>query len=242
MASSTSPSGKFHGQDPTKVASPLHCKAQGDGLHMAAVRRAATFTIIACDEQGEKIGHGGDTFFVAIRGASRVRARVTDNEDGTYTVEYKPSVSGLYSISVSVFGLPLSGSPFAVSAITPAPDAENCELRGEALRKAVSRHSHQFEVRFRDSLGHTAVAEDLDVFVVPIADATATASINDGIEESGALSPGASSLGASKDHLSRPRNNPASSQASKLEQRSHPRGALRTVGRTLVPRLPQKPA
>lgn len=198
MASSTSPSGKFHGQDPTKVASPLHCKAQGDGLHMATVRRAATFTIIACDEQGEKIGHGGDTFFVAIRGASRVRARVTDNEDGTYTVEYKPSVSGLYSISVSVFGLPLSGSPFAVSAITPAPDAENCELRGEALRKAVSRHPHQFEVRFRDSLGHAAVAEDLDVFVVPIADATATASINDGIEESGSFESGSFKSGSFK--------------------------------------------
>ena len=117
MASSTSPSGKFHGQDPTKVASPLHCKAQGDGLHMATVRRAATFTIIAYDEQGEKIGHGGDTFFVAIRGASRVRARVTDNEDGTYTLTLSPTGEGKN-------GIPTGKNFYGIlRAYVPSPDA-----------------------------------------------------------------------------------------------------------------------
>ena len=170
-----------HSLDAAKAASPENCKIEGLGLHAATVRQTAKFTILAHNESGEQIAAGGDTFFVAIRGASRVRARITDNSDGTYAVEYKPSVSGLYSISVSIFGIPLQGSPFAVSTITPAPDAVKCELRGDALRKAVSRHAHQFEVRFRDSLGQVAVAEDLDVYVVPLEPevATTTSSLSD---------------------------------------------------------------
>ena len=46
---------------------------------MATVRQLTTFTVTAHDFDGQPRTEGGDTFFVAIRGASRVRAKVTDN-------------------------------------------------------------------------------------------------------------------------------------------------------------------
>ena len=46
---------------------------------------------------GERQPRGGDSFFIAIRGPSQVRARVLDNDDGTYLVAWKPTVSGTYA-------------------------------------------------------------------------------------------------------------------------------------------------
>ena len=144
------------------------CRAQGDGLSVATVRQQASFTVNACDAEGEPVQQGGNIFFIAIRGASRVRAKVTDNQDGTYSVAYKPSVSGHYSVSISLFGEPVAGSPFQVETFAPKPDASKCELRGECLTHAIARASHTFEVRFRDTLGQVAHAEELDVYAVPI--------------------------------------------------------------------------
>ena len=85
------------------AASALHCRAHGAGLQMATVRQQATFTIDAHDENGERCARGGDAFFVAIRGGSRVRARVCDNDDGSYTVRLKPSVSGFYDTRTLIY-------------------------------------------------------------------------------------------------------------------------------------------
>ena len=76
------------------VSSAEQCQVSGRGLSIATVRQLTTFTVTAQDSDGQPQTEGGDTFFVAIRGASRVRAKVTDNADGTYSVAYRPSVSG----------------------------------------------------------------------------------------------------------------------------------------------------
>ena len=132
------------------------------------MRQEAMFTITACNEAGEQIENGGDIFFVAVRGGSRVRARVADQEDGSYICTYKPSVSGKYSIAISLMGISLPGSPFTLDVISPQPDADRCEVRGDALNKIIARTSHSFEVRYKDACGVTATAEDLDVYVDPV--------------------------------------------------------------------------
>lgn len=140
---------------PFETSSTL-CKVEGAGLSVAMVRQTASLTITAFTEMGSMQNRGGDTFFVAIRGQSQVRAKVVDNENGTYHVSYKPSVSGSYRISISTpFGEPVPGSPSTVNAITPKPEAIKCELRGVSLTLAISA-SNSFEVRFRDALGQTA--------------------------------------------------------------------------------------
>ena len=99
------------------------CEVSGSGLEIAMVRRLATFTIVACSPSGAQREVGGDIFTVAVRGGSLIKARVIDQEDGTYLVDYKPSVSGPYSISVTFNGAVLPGSPFSLNVLTPRPDA-----------------------------------------------------------------------------------------------------------------------
>ena len=142
-----------------------NCHVHGDGLSKATVRQPATFQIEAYDEHNERRGTGGDAFFIAVRGGSKVRAHLTDNDDGTYVVKYCPSVSGKYTITVSLFGVSLPGSPWPLEVISPQPSAERCLLKGDALTSVVARTPSSFEVRFRDAFGAVATAEELDVFV-----------------------------------------------------------------------------
>ena len=135
----------------------------GDGLHIAMARQRAVFTIEARDAEGQKQPAGGEPFRVAVRGASQVRAKVTDMEDGTYQVEYKPSTSGTYSISVTLNGVSLQESPFKLEVLTPAPAVQRCVLRGAALTHARAREVATFEVEFVDALDQTARAEEVDV-------------------------------------------------------------------------------
>ena len=160
-----------HRDSPRKqtLAVASMCCASGAGLESAVARRNGRFTIEAKDAEGQQLPHGGDTFTVTIHGASVVRARVTDKEDGTYTCEYKTSASGSYTVAILLHGAPIKSSPFNLQVLMPRPDAAQCVARGDALTKAAARETMAFEVSFVDALGNVTYAEELDVYVEPIA-------------------------------------------------------------------------
>ena len=152
-------------------ASPKSSRVKGMGpaeiTKGLRVNENAEFTIVARNENGSRLHKGGDVFFVAIRGGSRVRARIHDNHDGSYKVTWRPPISGEYSIAVSLFGVSLPGSPFTMIVFGAEPYAPNCEVSGDALFNIAARGTHTFEVRYRDRTGGVAQPEALDVFVVP---------------------------------------------------------------------------
>jgi hypothetical protein len=150
------------------LAVAARCVAYGDGLETAIARKHARFTIEARDTEGNKMPHGGDNFTVTIHGASVVRARITDKEDGTYSCEYKTGSSGVYTVNILLHGAPLADSPFELKVLMPRPDAAQCVVKGEALSKAAAREISAFEIGFVDALGHPTHAEDIDVYVQPI--------------------------------------------------------------------------
>ena len=146
----------------------IECKVHGKGIIEAAPRLPVDFFIDAYDFTGRKRKVGGDAFFVAIRGASTVRARIEDKGDGTYRVEWKPPQSGSYAIAISYFGMPLQGSPYKLHVSDPSAFAPNCRALGDALTMAVARNVQSFLVQFKDRLGNVAHAVDLDVYVEPM--------------------------------------------------------------------------
>lgn len=153
-------------EGPEPVVDPSKCEVRGlEAHHGITVRMPAEFIVVACDNTGVQRRSGGDAFFIAIRGASRVRARITDLCDGTYSVHWKPVVSGEYSVAVSLFGVSLPGSPFSTRVYDPSPYAPRCEVSGEALNFIAARNSFSFDCRFKDRGGNVAQAVDLDVFV-----------------------------------------------------------------------------
>lgn len=138
----------------------------------AQLRACALFWLAADGDKREK---GGDNFTVVMRGnGSRsqsqpalVRTKLTDRSDGTYMCEYRPWMTGQYNIEIRLDDEPIRGSPFSLNVITLRPDAAQCQVRGDALHRAVARLPQKFDVLFVDASGHTAHAEDLDVFVEP---------------------------------------------------------------------------
>ena len=142
------------------AAQAARCKVHGSGVVAATVREPAKFTI---DVSGSRSGEDTKAHlrtnaavypFVTVRGVSRVHAHVTANGDDTYSVEWRPTLSGHYQIVIrSHLGMQLPGSPFEVSATTPEPHALKSTLSGEALNNAVAHKAQSFSVSFRDKLG-----------------------------------------------------------------------------------------
>lgn len=152
----------------SSTVSSFTCVASGSGLEKACVREPANFLIEVIDSHtGTRLPRSGLQFVANITGPTRLRARIHDQGDGSYAVEWRPIQSGRYRILLSLGGSPLRGSPFSVVAVTPEPSAAQCAVRGEALRHAVVRSTQTFEVAFRDRLGAVTHASDLDVFVEP---------------------------------------------------------------------------
>ena len=135
---------------------------------LAAVHHPSEFIIEAYDGYGARRSTGGDSFFVAIRGAQRVRARVTDNNDGSYRCAWTPPQSGTYNIAVSSFGIALPGSPFTYKATPPLAYAPNCVVSGGGLGAAIARATQTFDIEYKDKLGFGTQAVDLDVYVEPV--------------------------------------------------------------------------
>ena len=104
------------------------CIAYGEGLRFARPGVPALFTIKARDsEQHDRVA-GGDTFVgmryyfasfilsVTIRGGpASPFVTIQDNSDGSYSVSYVPTVSGTYTVHVSLRTVPIEGSPWEVN-------------------------------------------------------------------------------------------------------------------------------
>ena len=148
-----------------KRAAAYASRAEGPGLSTCIVRQLGCFTIVAHDCEGNRRLTGGESLAVAIRGTSNVRARLTDNEDGSYTCMYRAWVSGVYTVAIWLDGEPVGKSPYTLDILSTKANASKCDLRGNGLKTCVSREPASFEVEFVDAFGQVCYAEELDVYV-----------------------------------------------------------------------------
>jgi filamin len=102
--------------------------AYGPGLEDGIPDTLPThFTIEAKDKYGNRMEKGGDPFEVKITGPNgEVPAQVTDNGDGTYTVNYEPTDAGKHRIDVTLKDKPISNSPYHVNVKEGADDEHSC--------------------------------------------------------------------------------------------------------------------
>lgn len=126
--------------------------AEGPGLQGGQEGKPGVFTIHAVDPDGRPRTDGGDPFKVDIQGPSDVGPSVTDNGDGTYTVEYKPTESGDYVVNVTLHDEPIKDAPFHVH-IKPAPAAGLSYAEGPALHGLVDNEPGVFTIHAVDKEG-----------------------------------------------------------------------------------------
>jgi len=97
---------------------PSASYAYGPGLENDILDTLPTeFFIQAADKDGNKMDKGGDPFEVDIKDAdgNNVPFDLTDNEDGTYKVAYKPNGPGEQKVNVNLRGKPIKDAPFTLS-------------------------------------------------------------------------------------------------------------------------------
>ena len=108
------------------------CSAAGKGLKNAIAKESNSFQILS-PETGllDKTDPDGLTVSI-VSSTEEAPLTVSDNEDGTYTVDYTPSSPGEYKISVHFYENHIPGSPFLLSVVASA-DAAKCKAEGPAL-------------------------------------------------------------------------------------------------------------
>jgi len=91
--------------------------AYGPGLEPGVTNtEPAIFTIESKDNLGNPITEGGDPYVVNIDGPKgKVPAKIKDNGDGTYQVEYNPQDVGEHVVNVTLDGVPIKDAPFRVN-------------------------------------------------------------------------------------------------------------------------------
>eukprot|EP01089_Gocevia_fonbrunei_P013346 TRINITY_DN340_c0_g1_i5.p1 TRINITY_DN340_c0_g1~~TRINITY_DN340_c0_g1_i5.p1 ORF type:complete len:1157 (-),score=418.97 TRINITY_DN340_c0_g1_i5:34-3504(-) len=132
------------------TAHPALCFAFGPGLAGGDAHSELTFTIQAVNCNGDKLTTGGCEFDVAVAGPGTPQVKVTDNNDGTYSVVYSVDKGGNFTIAVRLVGqkgiseLPtghpgwgqhIKDSPF--SAVITGAGAGNSYAKGPGVEGAV---------------------------------------------------------------------------------------------------------
>lgn len=98
----------------------------GTGLTSAIAGIQSIFTAKLYDTQGNARTTGGDTVTATLySGATSVGSTwVTDNEDGTYQVQYQANIAGTYTVTVVVNGDTANNKTSTVTLIAGDPDPE----------------------------------------------------------------------------------------------------------------------
>lgn len=129
-----------------KIAVPEKSFAHGAGLQEGEQFIPAEFTIQARNQFGRDVPCGGETFDVKITTpkGTPVANKVTDNGNGTYTVQYTPMDSGRHAVAIQLKGKAISGSPYHVPI-----EKTSVSASGPGLEKGEQYLTSEFTVNAR---------------------------------------------------------------------------------------------
>ena len=102
----------------TTAPYPPLCTAVGEGLYHPRVNRLCTVILCTKDRSGEPCLDGGERFFVQLKvtasGGGLLPLDIRDNQDGSYSINFRPHVKGEHQLVVAIRGQHISGSPFSL--------------------------------------------------------------------------------------------------------------------------------
>ena len=102
----------------TTAPYPPLCTAVGEGLYHPRVNRLCTVILCTKDRSGEPCLEGGERLFVQLKvtasGGTLLPLDIRDNQDGSYSINFRPHVKGEHQLVVAIRGQHISGSPFSL--------------------------------------------------------------------------------------------------------------------------------
>ena len=113
-----------------------------------------SFLIEARDDFDVPRGKGGDPFQICLSGPEQRAGELDDLGDGTYEVKFTPGLAGSYLVGVTLNGLHIAGSRFALLVQPSSAHAPSCVGSGTGLRLARAGEPARFAVQTWDAYGN----------------------------------------------------------------------------------------
>ena len=130
--------------------------AEGDAVTLATAGVSSTFSITSVDDF-QNLRPGGDDMSVVFRLAGSLdipnAGKVSDNNDGSYLVQYAITQAGRYTVSISVNGVVGVGSPFELKVEAQLADTALTYSYGEFFDASTGKTSSIY-VQTRDKYGN----------------------------------------------------------------------------------------
>ena len=119
-------------------------------------------TIHAFDLMGNACNAGGATVTgnpveKAVLESQVVSVTVTDNEDGSYQLQWHANVSGTYSVAIKISNEHVVGSPTTIRFTSIAPQKEKTVVSGDGLTSGTAGLPSRFRLRYFDMFDNRAV-------------------------------------------------------------------------------------
>lgn len=145
-------------------ADPNKSYAEGDGIDFATDNRPAKFKVYAKDKKGRPVTGLTEGDWLAVKitdpkndpngeGESLFPAKIQDNGDGSYDVEYEADTPGDYNLDVTIAEESISNMPKELKCI-PGVDASNTEVTGPGVESGLPGQPLPFTVQAKDKYGN----------------------------------------------------------------------------------------
>ena len=112
-------------------------------------RYGCRMTIASSDQMGNACIAGGANMQCWCT-SEDVKCRTTDNNDGTYLVEWHSMIAGAFDVSITIDGKHLQGSPTSIRLSSTVPDLSKTELSGPGLTRAIAGRAALVRLKFMD--------------------------------------------------------------------------------------------
>jgi len=150
-----------------KVKEPADCSktyAEGPGIEYAVDNRPNTFTVFAKDKNNKPVTGLTEGGWITVKltdpkedpngeGESKFPARIKDNNDGTYDVEYDADVPGDYVLNVMIGDESIKDMPKEIHCY-PGVDAANTVVTGPGVEKGLPDRPLEFTIQAKDKDGN----------------------------------------------------------------------------------------
>ena len=98
----------------------------------------------------------------------KVQSEVEDNGDGSYYLKWNAQRSGTFNVAIKIDDTHVTGSPTQIKLISTHPEIQLSKLSGPGLSHATAGQSAEFEIKFFDIYGNSAVPKDTFKFCLSI--------------------------------------------------------------------------
>jgi hypothetical protein len=139
----------------SEFPSASECFATGVATKLSTAGVDSSFTVQAADSYGVYQTAGNAQFSAEMVFEDKfLRLQTTDNNDGTYTMQYRITLAGRYTMAISYGSAHISGSPFTVNILPAETSAKYSRFDGEGLSGVIAGQEGSFTIEARDRFGN----------------------------------------------------------------------------------------